>query len=122
LQRDAAAMLGWRRLLAIGSNRDVAQATPFQATPLAFLDGEGRREASLAAVQPRLISPARTGFSAAEYCTGLWSGSIRDEYAVETVVSTAAMALMALSPSPLDYANAREEARQLWTGRREISS
>lgn len=122
LQRDAAAMLGWRRLLAIGSNRDVAQATPFQVTPLAFLDGEGQSETSLPALQPRLISPPRTGFSAAEYCAGLWSGSIRDEYAVETIVSTTAMALMAIPKSPLDYSGARERARQLWASRKLIST
>lgn len=122
LQRDAASMVGWRRLLAIGSNRDVAQATPYQATPLAFLDGEKRSEISIPALQPRLVSPSRTGFSAAEYCAGLWSGSIRDEYAVETIISTAAFALTALSASPLDHDAARERARHLWANRKELAA
>lgn len=119
LQRDAAAALGWKRLAAIGSNRDVAQATPFQATSLALLDGQQRHEFSLPALKPKLTSPSRNGLSASEYCVGLWSGRVRDEHALETVISTAAIALMAIKGPEFDYSAARLEAQFLWKNRRE---
>lgn len=117
LQRDAATLLGWPRLVAIGTNRDVAQATPFRATPLLLLDRGEHRELSLKPVQPRMPSNPRIGFSAMEYWRGLWSGAVKDEHAIEVVVATATFALMAAAKGPLDHDRARDRARQLWSER-----
>lgn len=117
LHRDAAAMLGWRRLVAIGSNRDVAQATPFRTTPLMILDEGKSEEILLTAAQRQEPAAPRTGFSAMEYWRGLWTGAVKDEHAIEIVVSTAALALMTAAEGTLDHARAREQARQLWSER-----
>ncbi|MEO3386737.1 glycosyl transferase family protein [Mesorhizobium sp. CAU 1741] len=117
LQRDAAAALGWPGLLAVGSNRDVAQATPFRAMPLALLEAGHTKELSVRPVLPRLSSKARSGFTAAEYCLGLWDGRVRDDYALETVIATAALALMICGPRDSDFDQARRLARDLWSDR-----
>ncbi len=121
LQRDAAARLDWPRLVAVGSNRDVAQATPFRTMPLAILDGSRTEEVSIPPVSPRLSSNTRSGFTALEYCVGLWTGRVRDDYAAETVVATAALALVAASGDRLDYDQAREHTRALWSRRNDRS-
>ncbi len=118
LHRDAAAMLGWSRLLAVGSNRDVAQATPARTMPLMLLD-QGRHHDALIPAADRQPSPrgSSAGFSTVEYLEGLWSGAVRDSGAREIVVATAALGLMAAAPGTLAYDAALERARQLWDDR-----
>ncbi len=117
LHSDAAALLGWKRLVAIGSNRDVAQATPSRPMPLTVLDGAQSRDIFLpSSGRPRAAAP-KAGLTAAEYCLGLWKGAVRNEHAVETVLSTTAVALMAVSRSHASYDEAYQDATRLWNQR-----
>ncbi|TKT69696.1 glycosyl transferase family protein [Aquamicrobium sp. LC103] len=118
LHRDAAAMLGWPRLMAVTTNRDVAQATPFRAMRLACLTGNEPRDVVVPAIQEsRVRSGSRTGFSSLEYWHGVWTGAVRDERATATIVATAALGFMAIDGSELPYEEAHGRASKAWTGR-----
>lgn len=116
LQRDAARLLGWRRLLAVTSHRDVAQATPWRATPVMLLDNGHHSELALPATLPRSRATPHPGLTLVEYWRGLWNGAVRDELPQEIVISTAALALMAVEKS-LSHDMARSRARELWQSR-----
>ena len=94
LQRDAALLLGRQYFLAIASNRDIAQATPFRSTPIVLLKNGAPQELLIPAVKPAPLRPSNKSFSPLETCVGLWRGNIKDAYATEVVISTAAVALM----------------------------
>lgn len=117
VHRDAAALLGWERFLAVSSHRDVAQATPVRIMKLICLD---RGELSEHVVPPiQLVSTqARiAALTAPEYCAGLWTGAVRDEEATAIVIGTAALALLILDPTETSYERALAEATRLWNER-----
>lgn len=120
LQRDTAALLGWPRLLAVASNRDVAQATPARTTPLIVLDHGEQRETTLPGRASRGRSAPVPGFTHTEYWKGLWTGAVRDETAAEAVISTTAIALLAMTPTASNYPACQDAARRLWNDRARI--
>lgn len=117
LHCDAAALLDWPRLVAVASNRDVAQATPAKTTPLIVLDRSERRRITLPSTLADTRSDSNPGYTIVEYWHGVWSGAVRDESAVEAIVSTAALALLALSPDLSDSEGCRARALDLWASR-----
>lgn len=116
LQLDAAALQGWRRLVAVASNRDVAQATSAHAMPLMVLDNGNKTELKLPARSARNTPKSQSGFTMIENWLGLWTGAVRDEDAVATVISTAAIAL-SMTMETVDLPAAHKYARQLWENR-----
>lgn len=113
---DAAELLGWDRLLTVGANRDVAQATPFRSMPLALLRDDRVTEIAIPSIASEPIAAGHT-LTAQEQCLGLWSGALRDADATAIVLSTAALGLMVQSPAPIAYAAALEQAAQMWEAR-----
>ena len=116
LQRDAARLLGWQRLLAVTSHRDVAQATPSRATPIMLLDNGHHSELAMPPTLPRARATPHPGLTLVEYWSGLWSGAVRDELPQEIVLATTALALLAVEKN-LTYEMARSRARDLWLAR-----
>lgn len=118
LQREAASMLGWRRMIAVTSRRDVAQATPGRVTSLLLLQDGHRRELKLPAVPIEARDKPHAGFNAMEYWAGVWSGAVIDQKAIETILMTTSLALMYCDLDMCDYSTARRRAAQLWNERR----
>jgi anthranilate phosphoribosyltransferase len=73
IHRDAAQALGWSKLCAIGTSRDVAQATPFRVSTLFRLDGSVADEAIIGST-PAPKSEAVAGLSSLDYWRAVWTG------------------------------------------------
>lgn len=115
LHQEAALQLGWSRLLMIGSHRDVAQATPFRRSEIKVQVGGDLSQFQIAA-SSRKASRRLDGYSSLEYWQAVWNDAAKDEDAEETIVSTAALAFLALGVSSC-YAEAYDKARLYWLDR-----
>ncbi|GGE27186.1 glycosyl transferase [Agaricicola taiwanensis] len=116
LHRDAAAMLQWPNLAALGNSRDVAQATPFRSTTIfRLVDRLPRKLIVPSTPEPRAEPPI--DLTRLEYWDAVWAGRARDDRAEEVIVSTAAAALLALKRDEMSYAETRAEAKALWRQR-----
>lgn len=116
LQQEAALQLGWPNLLSIGSHRDVAQATPFRRSEITLQRNANASRLQIPASQKRVRSRRHGGYSSLEYWHAVWTNAAKDEDAEETIVATAALALMALGRFA-SYGEAEERARSNWLQR-----
>lgn len=116
LHQEAALQLGWPRLLTIGSHRDVAQATPFRRSEINVQAGGGLSQFQIAALPRKALSRRLDGYSSLEYWQAVWNDAAKDEDAEETVISTAALAFLALS-GHASYAEAYGKTRLCWLDR-----
>jgi anthranilate phosphoribosyltransferase len=116
LHQEAALQLGWSRLLSVGTHRDVAQATPFRRSEITMqVDGAVTRF-HLSALQKKSETRRLDGYSSLEYWQAVWDDAAKDGDAVETVLMTTALALLALGGHET-WEQACEEARALWADR-----
>lgn len=117
LFRELSQHLGTAQVLVVGGTRDIAQMRP-EKTSLLFRRINGWNQDLL--VSRRLVAgPQPLGLlTQREYWNGIWTGAARDEHAEETVVSTAAAALLALQGEGRGcYDDMVALARKLWTER-----
>lgn len=117
IQRDTAKLLGIPNLAIVGNTRDIAQFAPFRPTVIhRLVDGE-----AVDTFVPMRPTPARlmpTGMNAREYWHAVWRGAARDEAAETVIVTTAAVALMALKDGDAaDFDAAVTYATELWKRR-----
>ncbi|MGI6854419.1 glycosyl transferase family protein [Mesorhizobium sp. 1B3] len=122
LPREAAGLLGWENLSVTCTNRDVAEMTPLRSTAILR---------SIAGAPSEILVPASKAdtlgrpieLSSFEYWKAIWLGQARDEAPINTVVHTAALALMTLRKAPLaEWSNLKQEASRLWSERRSPAS
>lgn len=116
LHQEAALQLGWSRLLTIGSHRDVAQATPFRRSEIRIQVEGDLSQFQIAALPRKAASRRLDGYSSQEYWQAVWNDAAKDDDAEETIVSTAAFALLALGSHSF-YAEAYDKARLYWLDR-----
>ncbi|MHB2267155.1 glycosyl transferase family protein [Aliihoeflea sp. PC F10.4] len=116
LHQEAALQLGWPRLLTIGSHRDVAQATPFRRSEVKLQADGGISQFQMAALSRASASRRLDGYSSLEYWQAVWDDAAKDEDAEETIVATAAFALLAIGEHR-SYEEAHDTARRSWNGR-----
>ncbi|SOC45260.1 anthranilate phosphoribosyltransferase [Rhizobium subbaraonis] len=117
IQRDTAKLLGIPNLAIVGNTRDIAQFAPFRPTVIhRLVDGE-----AVDTFVPMRPTPARlmpTGMNAREYWHAVWRGAARDEAAETVIVTTAAVALMALKNGNAAHFDAAVAyATELWKRR-----
>ncbi|MBO0128476.1 glycosyl transferase family protein [Agrobacterium sp. OT33] len=118
LYRQVAQLLEMERVSVIGSTRDFAQVPPGRATQIFRLvhgrDVDVRVEArrTTRSVSPKLLTQR-------EYWAAIWSGGARDQAAEDSILHTAAVALMSLSENPdSGFGDALERAKTLWLRRK----
>ncbi len=118
LYRSVAKSLNMCDLAIVGTNRDFAHVPPGRQTKVARLVGGLELDTHLKARRIEK-SPAPTLMSQREYWNAVWSGAVRDQEAEDTILHTAAVALLALAcDAALPLAAAVEQARSLWLQRR----
>lgn len=117
LHRDTAAVLAWPRVTVIGNHRDVAQATPYRTTDVFRLEaGEATELVLPSQSEPKSKLPSV--LTSMEYWESVWRGRERDPRARQTVIDTAALALMTLKATPgTDVEPYRQQAAELWENR-----
>lgn len=117
IHRDAAMLLGIRRLSIIGNTKDVAQFNPFRATTVyRLVDGAPRDEFVPSLPEPPSLG--RTPITSMEHWLAVWNGTASDPRAESIIIATAAAALLTLSDDPdSTFGQAREQARALWRAR-----
>lgn len=118
MYRDVAILLGRQQVTMAGSMRDFLQINPNKAVSLSRIV-QGRSITELVAGQERQLQPEGLGLlTQREYWRGLWSGAVADELASETVIRTAAVALLTLEANAgRDHGSLLNEARRLWESR-----
>lgn len=121
LHREAAALLGDRRLTVVAGSRDVGQLVPFRAGSLLRLV-EGERVDQPVPSVPRPKPAPAIDMSRLEYWQAVWAGSARDAEARQIIVWTAAAALLTVRPEIADMAEARQAAEELWRTRQRSGS
>ncbi|WP_139974438.1 glycosyl transferase family protein [Ochrobactrum sp. CGA5] len=117
LHRDTGALLGTPSISVVSTSRDVAELVPNRThTIYRLLDG---READL--LLPTLSKESgdkHSSFSSFEYWYGVWSGAAVDKRAENTIVATAAVAMMtAASAENQSHTQFFERAEELWRNR-----
>ncbi|WP_236025198.1 glycosyl transferase family protein [Arenibaculum pallidiluteum] len=118
IHRDAARILGWRDMAVLGSVRDVAQFTPFRASPVhRLVDGEAEDLVLPARSDEPPATPRPRGTSI-EYWQGVWTGGIRDARAERIIIGTAAFALFSMpGAAGTSFDEALDRAEKLWKTR-----
>lgn len=117
LHRDAAALLGWPRLYALGAGRDVAEMMPFRPSAV-FTVAAGREGLFILPSAPEPPPVRLSGLTTLEYWTAIWAGSARDARARNIIVSTAALALLALEgQGEAAFPAVLQRAEELWETR-----
>lgn len=117
LFRELAQHLDTPQILVVGSTRDLAQLRPDKSSNL-YRRLQGMDQDLLVPRRP-LRGPEPNGLlSQREYFSAVWSGAARDEHAEETIIRTAAAALLALSDEPSAcFEDFISTARALWLER-----
>jgi len=117
LHRDAALLLGWPSLTALGEGRDVAQLAPFKPVTVHAIAG-GRPVSFVLPREPEAEAMGAGGLTSFEYWRAVWDGTTRDVHARETIIATAALALLALGGGGAEAYRAHQAtARELWEQR-----
>lgn len=122
IHRDAAMVLGMKRLSVIANTKDVAQLNPFRVTTIhRLVAGEPSDE-----IIPSIPEPPagpRAPVTSLEHWRDVWTGAATDARAEHVILATAAAALQALSDAPrTSFAEARAQAETLWRTRHERPS
>src|SRR5690606_34524258 len=117
LHRDAGALLGLPSISVVSTSRDVAELVPHRAHTIHRLL-DGREIDLLLPTLSRESGDKHSNFSSFEYWYGVWSGAAVDKRAENTIVATAAMAMMtAASADNESHALFFEKAEELWCNR-----
>lgn len=116
LHRDIARLLKISNITILGSTRDFAQFTPYRNTSIFGLTNGDDVEVTVPA---RSAPPAEmpTMFTSREYWQAVWTGGAYDERAETIIISTAAVALMAIDGLSLSFDEAFERSQRLWRDR-----
>lgn len=117
LHRDASALLDMQSVSVVSTSRDVAELVPHRShTIYRLLYG---RESNL--VLPTLSkesSDKHSSLSSFEFWYGVWSGAAVDKRAENTIIASAAMAMMtAVAAENESYGHFVERAAELWRNR-----
>jgi anthranilate phosphoribosyltransferase len=117
LHRDAGALLGTPSISVVSTCRDVAELVPHR-THMIYRLLDGRETDLLLPTLSKESSDKHSNFSSFEYWYGVWSGAAVDKRAENTIVATAAMAMMtAASAENESHAQFFERAEELWRNR-----
>lgn len=117
LFRTAAALTGCRHAAVTGSNRDFAQIVPERPTPV-FRLLDGRETGFTLPSAPGIRQPVPAALSLREYWQAVWTGAARDELAEDTILRTAALAILTLRQLPdAAFPEALLEMQDLWRQR-----
>lgn len=117
LHRDAAALLDMPSISVVSTSRDVAELVPHRTHTIHRLL-DGRKTDLLLPTLSKESSDKHSSFSSFEYWYSIWSGAAADKRAENTVIATAALAMMtAASADNESYAQFFEKAEELWRAR-----
>ncbi|MFD1197937.1 glycosyl transferase family protein [Brucella gallinifaecis] len=122
LHRDTGAILGMKSLSIVSTSRDVAELLPqYKHTIYRYINGQPSD-----LVLPTLSKEngeKHSSLSSFEYWYGVWTGSAIDKRAENTVIATAAMAMMTATSAKNDsYATFHHKAEELWHQRHKMKS
>lgn len=115
LQADAAMLLGQKSLLVVKGGGGEFERNPSKETKVFSLTDERRGESSAPAVLPNAMRLSDASRDVGEL-TGLWSGTVQNEFATQIVVGTAALALSAYEINH-SLVRAQAKAEMLWNDR-----
>ena len=117
LHRDAATLLGMPSISVVSTSRDVAELVPHRTHTIYRLLDNHETELLIPTLS-RESGDRHSSFSSFEYWYGVWSGAVVDKRAENTVIATAALAMMtAISADNKSYAHFLEKAGALWRDR-----
>lgn len=114
LHRHAGGILGTASMSVVSSSRDVAELVPHRTHTIYRLV-DGRETNLLLPTLSKDRSDKHSSFSSFEFWYGVWSGTAMDKKAENTIIASAAMAMMtATSADDKSYAQFLDKAAQLW--------
>lgn len=117
LHRDAGALLDMESVSVVSTSRDVAELVPqHKHTIYRYMNGQSSE--LLLPTLSKESGEKHSSLSSFEYWYGVWTGTATDKRAENTVIATAAMAMMtAMSAENESYATFHRKAEELWHGR-----
>lgn len=117
LHRDVGALLNMQSLSVVSTSRDVAELVPqHRHTIYRYMNGQPSE--LLLPTLSKENGEKHSSLSSFEYWYGVWAGTAVDKRAENTVIATAAMAMMtAVSAENDSYAIFRRRAEELWQSR-----
>ncbi len=117
LHRDAGVLLDMPSISVVSTSRDVAELVPHRTHTIHRLLN-GRETDLLLPTLSKESGDKHSSFSSFEYWYGIWSGAATDKRAENTIVATAAMAMMTAAAADNEsHAQFFEKAEELWRNR-----
>jgi anthranilate phosphoribosyltransferase/molybdenum-dependent DNA-binding transcriptional regulator ModE len=116
LHRDVVRILDLPNIAILGNIRDIAQVNPTKSTPIFGRCNGADIDLKIPAIRSCAGKHALP-FTSREYWSAIWSGAARDEQVENTIISTAAAALMTIKNMELGFSEALDDARSLWAKR-----